>query len=110
MPRYTPEERDQLIDIFEDAAMQFDARVEDYSGRGMYGARCFAFFPEEDRADIFQLGVIVGDYASEAGFPIHRIPRACVDSMGRGVVIYFPDLNWPEDLARPSEQDEEEEA
>lgn len=105
--RLSEQEVKAFIEVLEDVAMQRGGTVEDYSGRGMYGKRCVAFLPDDEYLNAFDLGVEVADRARDAGFPIRDIPGASTDSMGRGIVVYFPSAEWPEGLGRPSEEEGE---
>jgi glucan biosynthesis protein len=57
-----------------------------YSGRGMFGKRCVSVYvrPNEiwKEAEVVE---IVG-------------ARPTTDSMGKGIVVYWPNLEWPEGL------------
>jgi hypothetical protein len=78
-----------------------DVRTDGYSGKGMYGNTCagitfdsvtqsFRFFTE--------LGRIAVAYESDddealeqaAGAVLDLVDAATTDSMGRGVIVYFP--------------------
>lgn len=75
-----------------------DLRV-DYPGRGMYGADCLAI-ALADGGDLgrfmFGLGVICGELGGSVATErldvrLRRLVRAArVDSMGIGIVAYFP--------------------
>lgn len=67
-----------------------------YSGRGMYGKRCVSVYirPNEiwKEADVRDL--------------IGKAPTT--DSMGKGIVAYWPDLTWPEDMNDEPEDEEDD--
>ncbi|MCV2366273.1 hypothetical protein LNV23_22790 [Paucibacter sp. DJ1R-11] len=71
------------IDIVEHIADELEADfICDYSGRGMYGEKCVAISIDSDEIyEAVQLATLWG---------IKEIGK--IDSMGRGVVIYWPDL------------------
>lgn len=52
-------------------------RPRSYSGRGMYGAECVGVSLDSP-----------GDLDSEG------LPRATQDSLGRGVILYWPGAKW----------------
>lgn len=66
----------------------------DYSGRGMYGARCVGF--DLDRgSQAMKLGAaihstLIEDEAEE------MLDRAMQDSMGLGIIVYFPGVTCDE--------------
>jgi hypothetical protein len=90
-----PMTEERVRGLFEDA--QYEPRS--YSGRCMYGENCLA---------------VTTDSASEAATVILDVVQACAengtaedvlelvamlrgsrtDSMGRGVVVYWPDIKW----------------
>ncbi len=76
-----------------------------YSGRCMYGRRCVAVDLGSVR-EIFSLGhSLGGSGADDPGPP-------AVDSMGLGVVAYWPHVAWPEGPhpdGSSRDEDEEEE-
>jgi len=82
----TPEE---LLNLLETAS--FNARK--YSGRRMYGKDCPAFTVESD-GEIMLATLDIVRAADEMGVPndqLHEALRnATTDSMGKGVVVYFP--------------------
>lgn len=78
-------------------------RPYSYSGRAMYGQRCVAVDLEET-SDMLQLGALLGE---ELG--VDSVPRARIDSMGLGIVVYWPDCRVTDDLRDElSENDDEE--
>lgn len=75
-----------------------------YSGRKMYGKQCVAVVPEE--RDAFSLGFDLANVAHEetndpafldAVAETFRYVKT--DSMGHGIVIYWPRIEWPADRA-----------
>ena len=82
---------ERLIEIIADA----DFTPAPYSGRGMYGRRCVSFVIENETplnhalADLVE-GAVDTDEASDILRGMMR------DSMGRGAVLYWPAVSWPE--------------
>ncbi len=96
----------RVREFFEDA--QYEPRA--YSGRAMYGDQCLA---------------VTTDSASEAATVILDVIQACAengtkedvielvdllrgsrsDSMGRGVVVYWPDIAWSDCGAEEEDED-----
>ena len=64
-----------------------DARVHDYSGRGMCGQYCLSIYCERDETDY------VIEKARKKG-----LKGACIDSIGRGAVVYWPSVKWPDNV------------
>lgn len=74
----------ELIDAIEGAG--YDAR--DYSGRAMYGSVCVGVDLDGD-GDLWKLA---GDLAQQG----HEVPAPRTDSMGRGIIAYWPSIKWPQ--------------
>lgn len=74
-----------------------------YSGRGMYGRRCIAVnFEKDGELPEFALRLAYSLYyegslhIAEMLTDLASIFKGTkVDSMGRGIVAYWPDLDWP---------------
>ena len=78
-----------IVDFMIESGVDIDHNCirEDYSGRGMVGAECVGFVLESaDQAVI--LGAGIADVMELDGIPF--IKNARQDSMGRGIIIYFP--------------------
>jgi hypothetical protein len=73
-----------LQEMFEDAGL----RCRSYSGRGMYGERCLGV--ESENVGELLCAVAVGGAAAVEH--AHTLSKAHQDSMGRGMIIYFPDV------------------
>lgn len=89
------------------AIRQTGRRPRSYSGRGMYGARCVGVTIE--RGEEMELGRDLADY--ELGEEGERLPRACTDSMGLDVILYWPAVEWTKacnPLAADPEDEEDE--
>lgn len=90
-----------FVEALRDEAESMGVEVrEDYSGRGMYGARCFALVGEW--GDLF---AVVSGVGADLGRPV---PQPQLDAMGRGMVMYWP--RWsnsprpsPDSPTEPSE-------
>lgn len=78
--------------------------IMSYSGRGMYGDQCLGL-TFESLSDAFNFCLLAGGYEglTEAlSSPSH-------DSMGRGVVIYFPKIQVPSEVIAREENDDDDE-
>jgi len=68
------------------AALKYGGfNVRSYSGRGMYGKSCVAVYVD-DATDLLKIGVTIGETYADL--------RAATDSMGRGMVVYWPSQTW----------------
>jgi hypothetical protein len=88
--------------IIEDALLELrdneDGINLDYSGRGMFGKTCFAI-SFDNAAELYRFGFILGRAAMEAEEDYSPtltsnlealIDRTKIDSLGTGIVAYFP--------------------
>ncbi len=75
----------ELVDALEDLHMDPKA----YSARGMYGRQCVAV-DVEYLGDAFELGFGLGGF--DKGSP----GNPSSDTMGKGFVLYWPNMDWPE--------------
>lgn len=62
-----------------------------YSGRAMYGKRCVAV-DMDDTSGMLELGHAIG--ASGVEVELGELKQARTDSMGRGIVVYWPYSAW----------------
>lgn len=74
---------DTLKDAIEYAGYEW----REYSGRGMYGRKCVGV-TLSDASDLFALGAGLADYCDEESLPY--FPNPTTDSMGRGIIAYWP--------------------
>jgi hypothetical protein len=77
-----------------------------YSGRGMYGARCVALTVTPDGSalrdsDLLLIGasfaaVFISDLMTDdfGGDAEEWLASASTDSLGRGIVVYWPGMVW----------------
>ena len=77
----------EFIAALEDLGMEPKA----YSGRSMFGRYCVGVDVEYP-SDAFRLGFEVA--AASPGCEYPGDPNA--DAMGKGIVLYWPNLDWPE--------------
>lgn len=78
----------ELIDLIRSST---DHKPRSYSGRAMFGKRCVGF-------SCRSLGDMA-EAASAMGVNFKRL-GARTDSLGLGVIVYFPRFEWPEDPSR----------
>jgi hypothetical protein len=92
--------------ILEEGIMDFSIRS--YSGRFMYGKKCLAI--DGDEIDPFLLGVFVGEYFKSEDYDFYndREMKTRQDSMGLGIVIYWPNVEY-EEAEEPADEYEGEE-
>lgn len=101
----------ELQEIVEDAGFE----TQSYSGRGMYGKKCLSFNLEsgENEFDVFlSISESIQSYVEshDDGLELEDITPhfmgAKSDSMGLGLVIYFPEIEW-EDSDDEDDEDED---
>jgi hypothetical protein len=90
----------QLKTIFTDLADMTDSRVrESYSGRSMYGKKCWGLVTDAP----YHVIEVSGMYG---------LTGAVVDNMGRDYIVYWPDIicdpSRDEDVEDDSEEETEE--
>jgi NADH/NAD ratio-sensing transcriptional regulator Rex len=97
------------IDLNEIAdAMDIERRHvrTDYSGRGMYGRTCVGF-DLDSTSDVLRLGGVLSEILDEQAYQ-EFVDRMATDSMGRGIIVYFPGIK-SDKPGEDSDEDEEEE-
>lgn len=93
--------RQQVVDIEGDG----DYHCSSYSGRGMYGSSCFAISTDESEFHVALVLVrVLGQEQTES-----MAERLRTDSMGLGVVLYFPGYELAAGAETEEESDESEE-
>lgn len=80
-------ESQELIDAIEGAG--YDAR--DYSGRAMFGSVCVGVDLDSD-GDLWKLACDLTQQGLE-------VPAPRTDSMGTGIIAYWPTIKWPAEAA-----------
>jgi hypothetical protein len=77
-----------------------DIKFISYSGRAMYGKTCFGVvLPCAEDAVLWALNLSAEEFA-----PILSNPR--IDSMGRNIVVYFPNLSISDETLAEWSDDE----
>jgi len=92
-----------LVDIAYEAGIDEDNIRTDYSGRGMYGKSCVGY-DLDSKGDLLSLGAAL----QTEGVLDDFINRASFDSMGMGIIVYFPGIKCEDGPADEDEEDEEE--
>lgn len=80
---------EELLDSYD---LEFEIRS--YSGRGMCGKECLAITC--DTVDLFTIGFELGKTESYSD-GLHQPPQPKMDSMGLGVVLYWPRIQYVTD-------------
>jgi hypothetical protein len=87
------------IETIQDLISDIDgADLRSYSGRGMYGKRCLGI-DMDSMADAFRFALMVQDEDLSVA-----LSNPCFDSMGLGIIVYFPNVEAPEGI----DEDEDE--
>jgi hypothetical protein len=82
--------------VFE-ALVEAGFKPRSYSGRCMYGDHCVSVSLDDD-TDLLKVGCALGpDFLHE---PVQT------DSMGRGIVVYWPQQKWQEAYNDDCDEDE----
>lgn len=68
--------------------------LRSYSGRGMYGKQCVAITTENGMLNTLADMAEECDSAEEAALLIRKCDH---DSMGLGMVLYWPSIKWEKD-------------
>ena len=85
-------------------------KTRSYSGRGMYGKYCLSV--NVDDLGKFIADVVSGMQSQVGGENIDEITKAfrrmSTDSMGRGMVVYFPNVPFEGDESDSEDEDSED--
>lgn len=87
----TVEELQRIADRMD---LEFSSVRSDYSGRGMYGAKCVGF-DLDSSAQTMKLGAAIYSTLEEDEAE-EMMDRAMQDSMGLGIIVYFPGVTCDE--------------
>jgi hypothetical protein len=106
-PKVNDERRSQRMkdwDSFVELCDDADLNLSSYSGRFMYGGRCVSVSggdPAGIMLALFQALLeqmdVEAEWSLEAEFAdrmLALMKRYRVDSLGKGVVVYWPDVEW----------------
>jgi hypothetical protein len=98
------EQQDMILEFAEDK----DCRVyEQYSGRCMYGSKCFGLVGDSISNMSMRL-VIFLTRNGEEDLAERLYNNVRTDSMGLSSIIYFPNVEWNEGDAEKVDTDEDE--
>ena len=84
----------EIIEIVEDFCKEYELSFrDDYSGRGMYGRKCVGFVLDAG-CDVLLTLVELTEMLIDNGidYVSNKLGAICQDSMGTGIIIYFPKL------------------
>lgn len=87
----------------------YSMEIRSYSGRGMYGDRCIGVELESDR-DMWRLAQDIGFHIarSDVGeFGLLDVPAPRTDSMGLGIIVYWPNVKWDDETMHENIEDED---
>lgn len=99
LTQLTDEQVDTMKDLLVDIG---DAYLRPYSGRFMYGQDCLGI-DMDSMADAFRFALMVTD--SELADALSS-PR--FDNMGKGIIVYFPNVGVPEGVTDEDEDEDED--
>lgn len=89
--------------LLQDLAYEVEGDARTYSGRGMYGKSC-AGITISDESSLIELGAAIVTTIEDEDLQESLIKNARLDSMGRGVIVYWPSIETDGD-----DEDEEDE-
>ena len=92
---------DQIEDIQNLVSDIDGAELRSYSGRSMYGKQCLGI-DMESMTDAFRFALSVED--SDL---IYKLSQPVFDNMGRGIIVYFPNVEAPEGIDNDEDDDED---
>jgi len=90
----------QQLEALEEHVSDVGGEMCSYSGRAMYGEECLGI-ELDDTADAFRLALLISDDNLAVAL---RSPK--FDDMGKGIIVYFPDVEVPEGVT--DEDDDED--
>jgi hypothetical protein len=92
-------------------ALENDFDVRAYSGRGMFGVNCIGV-DTEGVGDLMKIAAMLIDHnACSADDVIDLGDKTCTDSMGKGVILYWPSLKvTAEQIAHLRDDDDDGES
>lgn len=96
-----PTEKHVLQEILEG-----EFEVRSYSGRGMYGRECLGV--DVGRGELGELlAVVVENVEEDDRYEVAQVLRGmATDSMGLGMIVYFPGVPFFDDGSDDDEEDE----
>ena len=111
--KLTPSERNAIRRALENCDDAVESVQTDYSGRGMYGAKCFGIVTDDPFRVVGSMSMALG-MEDHYDLAIDLYSNTCTDNMGLSKIVYFPDVEWNADAPEDSdaffeEEDEEDE-
>lgn len=101
----------RMVEILREACDDLDsgARVRRYSGRAMYGKQCVGVDTNTSGHDIVAAAMLVAETDAEREDLADLFRDTKTDSMGLGVIVYWPKAEWPADLDDEDDDEGDEE-
>lgn len=103
-------EAQHIIDALAKQGSDTEFKVRDYSGRGMYGRNCIGI-DVDTTGDVMKIAALLIDGGFSTDEIIELGEGMTTDSMGRGMIVYWPGIKLTtEEVAalRKDEDDEDE--
>jgi hypothetical protein len=104
---------EEIIEAIDEAHKQEEFQYRSYSGRGMFGKQCLGI-TFSNVAEALAFGAWLGQtFSNPYGRSEETTASALLlktrqDSMGRGIVIYWPELEYSGPSAESEDEDEDE--
>jgi hypothetical protein len=99
----TPMTKQEIHQAIYDACSQISRSVSPYSGRGMYGKECLALVCLHPLATAIDIAAEMAPSMLEAALPTLREAR--IDSLGTGMVMYWPQIEWQADWSEGEDKE-----
>src|SRR6185503_1826598 len=92
-----------IVETFQDMG----ATPRSYSGRGMYGKECFGVDSSNPVNDLIRLfGALAEQFDAEQIAEVaNALDGVRMDSMGRGSIMYWPSIEWQENVRDDQDED-----
>jgi hypothetical protein len=108
-PPREPVTDERVRELFEDA--QYETRS--YSGRCMYGENCLAVYTDSASEAVTVILDVVQACAENGSAEdvlelVAKLRGSRTDSMGRSVVVYWPDISWADCGGDGTDEEEED--
>lgn len=84
-----------LLKLFKDICEENGLEITDYSGRYMYGSKCYGVVVSSE----YEFKEMITDYneGSLTGKEIKELLNYTKDSMGNDIIIYYPNLVYEDE-------------
>lgn len=99
------------FDLLEDLANEVGGDIDaTYSGRAMYGKSCVGISLDSE-TDLLALGAAIASIveAEDSALGVAMMNGARLDSMGRGIIVYWPSISCGDAPAEDEDDEDDDE-